>query len=142
MVTVVDALRFKLSLPAEYAKELATEAMEMIMVEVSPLSRVRKLAGKCSWTAGFIPAMGARIAPLWAAVADCRGAPPPVATRGQVQLDQPGVPTVRIKVALRWIFAFATGQRGALQRTFDARMHIAQACVTMEFDASPWGTVG
>ena len=77
------------------------------------------------------------IAPLWAAIADTK--------EGRLQgfsKNGPIVPTARIRHALLWIVAFAAGKPGALRTVFNVLEHRAPSCISMEFDASPWGFGG
>ena len=95
-VTIVSSYEFMISLPDDYAPELATEALRLLGVSAPPLQDVRKLTGRCSWAAGFVPALGAMIAPLWAAIADCMagGAEQPQRTAPRL------VPIIRIRLDL------------------------------------------
>ena len=102
-------------------------------MKAAPLIDVRKLVGRCSWARGFVPAMNAMIAPMWAAISDCTGAK--IEKNGDAKLRL--VPVVRIALSLRWIIAFCRGQAGTLTRTFDSRVHKSGARIHMEFDASP-----
>ena len=113
------------------------EAQALLGLTVAPISRIRKLAGKAAWAGWFVPAVGAMIAPLWAAVGECKlDVKEP---RGCVRLAprEPGVPIVRIRHALQLIVAFASGQRGVLSRELDVIQHKSRPMVSMDFDASP-----
>ena len=124
-----------LILPQEYAMELMVEAKSCMKLTSIPVTRVQSIAGKSSWVAGFIPAVGSMISPFWAAIADCKA-------KGSSQPSATLVPTVRICHALRWIVAFCSGVRGTLKREFMAEKHKKWGTLTMEFDASPWGFGG
>ena len=142
MVSIERLTVVALSLPPHFASELAAEAVALLGLASAPLSRVRRLAGKAAWAGGFVPAVGAIIAPLWAAVGECKtGATQP---RGQTWRGarEPVVPIARVRHALRWVAAFFGGRRGTLTREFDVQQHKARPQVTMDFDASPWGYGG
>ena len=124
-----------LVLPEEYAMELVMESKECLGLNAVPVIRVQSLAGRASWVAGFVPAVSSMISPLWAAIADCK-------IRKLKVVDASLVPTVRIRHALLWIVAFASGRRGVLKRDFALAKHKARGTLSIEFDASPWGYGG
>jgi len=125
------------ALPGEYAAALEAESRELLKLPSAHMKRVRQLAGKCAWASGFVPALGAMIAPLWAAIADTK-----VGRSHGFAMSGPVIPTVRIRHALLWIVAFAVGKRGTLRSVFSVLEHRAPSCISMEFDASPWGFGG
>ena len=134
-VQVTGLYSITLSLPDDYAEALRKEATACLALTVVVVTRIQSLAGMSAWVAGFIPAIGSMIAPLWAAISDCK------AKRG----GQPSailVPIVRVRHSLRWIVAFATGAKGKLHREFKTVTHKAMGTISMEFDASPWGYGG
>ena len=104
--------------------------------------RLRTRAGTTSWAGGFVPTVGAMIAPLWAAAADRSSAADGAHKKVQLKPADPLVPTVRVAHALKWIIVFMTRQRGSLRRSFDVGRHKSRACVRMDVDASPWGLGG
>jgi hypothetical protein len=124
-----------LSLPQEYADELKAEAMDCLQMCAVLMSRIQALAGKASWVAGFIPAVGSMIAPFWAAIADCKFGK-------ERQAEAAMIPVARIRHALLWIYAFCSGKRGTLERRFCVQTHKKMGTLSMEFDASPWGFGG
>ena len=124
-----------LSLPPDYALELQRESEQLLEMSAVIVSRIQTLAGKSSWVAGFIPAVGSMIAPFWAAIADCKGK--------HTRMPQGVlVPIARIRHALLWLVAFCKGQKGVLKRVFQVAKHKAWGTLSMEFDASPWGYGG
>ena len=133
---IVNARRsVTLALPDEYAMELKVETLACMKLLATPVTRIQCLAGKVSWVSGFIPAVGSMIAPLWAAIADCKA----------MRSSQPSamlIPAVRIRHALLWIIAFTTRERGTLKREFKFANHKKMGTISMEFDASPWGYGG
>ena len=135
-VTVAED-KVALSLPAEFAQGLAKDAESYLAQTVVPAQKLRRLAGKAAWAGGFIPAVGAMIAPLWAAAG---------ATQGQENRDTSPrsevgtlVPVTRARHALTWILAWTRGVSGTLRREFTHSVHYARPKVRMDFDASPWG---
>ena len=130
----------KLALPQSYAEELHEEAKDLLKESVTSVQRLRRLAGKASWAGGFIPAVGAMIAPLWAAAAAVS------LTEGtnSGSANESGrlVPVIRAKHALHWIVAWTGGISGTLQREFVCAVHFRRPRVRMDFDASPWGYGG
>jgi hypothetical protein len=140
---VVSSLRqVSLALPAAFAMDLHTEALELLELASAPLRRVRRLAGKAAWAGGFVPGVGSMISPLWAAVEDCKCASRKSASKIRKPQWEPTIPIVRIRHALRWIVAFTSGLRGALKRDVDVLQHKSRATLSMDFDASPWGYGG
>ena len=134
-IQIVGRLTISLKLPEEYAMELVVEANECLELKAIPVVRVQSLAGRSAWVAGFIPAVSSMIAPLWAAIADCK-------SRKLAQPRTTLVPAVRVRHALRWIVAFASGRRGVLEREFNVSRHKQRGRLSIEFDASPWGYGG
>ena len=129
-----------LSLPAEYAAELEKEAAELLQHNVASIQRIRRLAGKASWAGGFVPAVGAMIAPLWAAAGAVA-----LQSEGETTTTIDGwraVPVARAKHGLQWIVAWARGLSGTLSREFSQQVHYSRPRVRMDFDASPWGYGG
>jgi len=136
-VTVSESLAAVLSLPMDYAAAIECEARRLLLLQTASMKSIRRLAGKASWIGGYIPAVGAMIAPLWAAlcvVPECDGR-----QRRRAGDGADLVPVIRIRHALRWLIAFATGRSGSLKRTFNVKSHKAMPKVIIEFDASPWG---
>jgi hypothetical protein len=140
MVRVSDTLAAVLSLPSEYAAAIECEAKRLLELQSASMKSVRRLAGKASWIGGYIPAVGAMIAPLWAALGAAPGDDNRQRRRAGDGADL--VPIVRIRHALRWLVAFATGRSGSMKRTFTVKSHKACPKIVLEFDASPWGYGG
>ena len=127
-----------LSLPEEYLLELQTEALELGKTAAAPARRLRQLAGKATWAAGFIPAIGAMVAPIWAAASGHSKA----GADGDLRRGSDGdwlVPTKRVAHALNWLVAFTKGKTGCLIREFRREPYDGPPAINMEFDASPWG---
>ena len=80
-----------------------------------------------------VSALGAMIAPLWAAIADCKAIAKTIA--GGTFL----IPIIRVALALQWVDSFCRKEGGTLERSFGAHTHVASARGSMELDASPWG---
>ena len=127
-----------LGLPEEYAEEVRLEALELLMMRSAPARRLRRLAGKAAWFSGFIPAVGAMIAPLWAGIAGATGREGDRTTRHAGDGDT-AVPIIRVSHALRWLVAFCLGRSGTLTREFALEVHSSPPAVKIDFDASPWG---
>ena len=136
-VAVSDSLAAVLSLPLDYAAAIECEARRLLLLRTASMKSIRRLAGKASWIGGYIPAVGAMIAPLWAALCVVPESDGRQRRRAGDGADL--VPVIRIRHALRWLIAFATGRSGSLKRTFNVKSHKAMPKVIIEFDASPWG---
>ena len=138
LVTLNTNAAICLSLPKEYLLEIKNEAAAIAQTTATPARRIRQLAGKATWAAGFIPAIGAMVAPLWAAASGL----PKAEGLGSLRKGSDGdwlVPTVRVAHALKWLMAFTAGKTGCLVREFRRDAYEGPPAITMEFDASPWG---
>ena len=136
MVTIT-ANGVTLSLPEDYAKELGAEAESILKCSTVAVQKLRRLAGKAAWAGGFVPGVGAMIAPLWAA-AGASTAEEPTVTTARKEVERT-VPVVRARHGLQWIRAWTRGCSGTLERAFTRRTHYSRPRVRMDFDASPWG---
>jgi len=138
-ISIDDNPNVIIEIPEKYAKELGDEAEAIASKDLVPIRRLRQFAGKCSWAAGIVPALGAMLAPLRAAMADVEEAPAEATTRRSSRGDGGQAPVARVSHALRWIRAFARRKRGALRKVFVPRHLLQPLGAQITTDASPWG---
>ena len=132
-----------LTLPESFVEDLARETHDLLQTKTIPVQRLRKLAGKAAWAAGFIPYLRSMIAPLWAAIREVTALSKQSVQAKSHDARRPArVPTARVTHALRWLRAFALRRRGALARSFRVAQHKQPYSAQLIFDGSPWGYGG
>lgn len=98
---------------------LNVEATLLLGLAAAPSRRGRSLAGKTAWVCSFVLAVGSMIAPLWAAIADCKKCLNLSKSNAMLAPREPSIPIVRLRHSLKWIVVFSSGVRGTLLRELD-----------------------
>ena len=126
------------SVVAKIKEEIVERIRQALLLfdtmNVIPEKALRKFTGRAVHVASLIFGWQPFVGMLWAPLCqdfNRQGAPLHCVWRRQIEAP------------LKWIAAFLVGQRGTLQRIFDAKAyHACEANTVLVCDASPWGLGG